>query len=796
MNYYDKYIKYRLKYFDMLQHGGGGITNAKKIFDTFIASGDKTNFLKMLNDNIETRTHLAGGLEPVELSIENIGVYKDKIFCLVIANLSNVVSPEKIGVPVSEQDCQKILSRDKPFKIPKSDIFINWFIKKYINCEIPRLSDTVSIVTTIDLYDKVFAGRDYSKLSYAEINEFIRTNDEQVQTYLEKQKKKDAIKKNKTSALVLETPGLKIYNPSTIEESKYYGAGTRWCTAEDDNNKFTFYNSIGPLYIIIPKKPIRSGEKYQFHKERKEFMDEANEGDVIDLMLRFSDDSQFIKWCIDKDIIKSMERYFIRDDTDPRYTDLLNHTISSIDIYKELASLDTFNKIQKIEMYESFNSPIVIFPESLKIFELGTSFNQPIDNLPDTVEVLELGKSFNQPISKLPGNLKTLIMSDTYNQPINNLPDGIKVLIMGKSFNYPLNLPESLEELEIGSSYNHQINKLPELLKKIKYMNSFNSSIDGFPDSLTHLYLNGDYFNLPINKLPVNLTVLSVGDRFNHPINIFSLYPLEELYLGNSFNQSVENLPATLKKLGLGNAFNQSVENLPATLKKLTLGNAFNQSINNLPKELIELTLGNAFNQPVDNLPKELIELTLGNAFNQPIHNLLKELIELTLGNAFNQPVDNLPERLSKLTLGDAFNQPVNNLPNRLMELALGNAFNQPIENLPKYMRSLILGNAFNQPIDNLSEFLLNLHIYGIFNQQIDKLPKHLSELHIGYVFDKSVNTLPKMLFELEIESKYFEKSFENLPEHTYRVRIKHKKGVKINVPEKRDRIIKMEEYD
>jgi hypothetical protein len=39
---------------------------------------------------------------------------------------------------------------------------------------------------------------------------------------------------------------------------------------------FDRYNKQGEMYIILPKKPAHTGEKYQFHFQTKQFMDEKD----------------------------------------------------------------------------------------------------------------------------------------------------------------------------------------------------------------------------------------------------------------------------------------------------------------------------------------------------------------------------------------------------------------------------------------------------------------------------------------------------------------------------------------
>lgn len=75
---------------------------------------------------------------------------------------------------------------------------------------------------------------------------------------------------------------VRIYAPTTVQQSVYYGRGTTWCTAATKAaNAFEEYFELGPMYIIIPKNPTHKGEKYQLHIHQTEdgpgdFMDETD----------------------------------------------------------------------------------------------------------------------------------------------------------------------------------------------------------------------------------------------------------------------------------------------------------------------------------------------------------------------------------------------------------------------------------------------------------------------------------------------------------------------------------------
>lgn len=71
---------------------------------------------------------------------------------------------------------------------------------------------------------------------------------------------------------VYEDNNWEIWVPKTYEASCKLGRGTRWCTATTDSDYYyDIYSHQGPLYININK---HNGEKYQFHFESNQFMDQ------------------------------------------------------------------------------------------------------------------------------------------------------------------------------------------------------------------------------------------------------------------------------------------------------------------------------------------------------------------------------------------------------------------------------------------------------------------------------------------------------------------------------------------
>lgn len=80
--------------------------------------------------------------------------------------------------------------------------------------------------------------------------------------------------------------------PQDVQAACYYGQGTRWCTAGKNNNMYDYYTKGNrPLYVIIPRQQAYPGEKYQFHFETKQFMNELDQqigpGGIAKLVERF-----------------------------------------------------------------------------------------------------------------------------------------------------------------------------------------------------------------------------------------------------------------------------------------------------------------------------------------------------------------------------------------------------------------------------------------------------------------------------------------------------------------------------
>ena len=114
--------------------------------------------------------------------------------------------------------------------------------------------------------------------TYKQFEDAMVTYDlEAIENTLDKEEEKGQAKK------VYEDENVTVIVPEDEAAACRYGRGTRWCTAATrGQNFFDSYNRQGRMYILLPKNPIRAGEKYQLHFQSQQYMNEDD--DQVDLV--------------------------------------------------------------------------------------------------------------------------------------------------------------------------------------------------------------------------------------------------------------------------------------------------------------------------------------------------------------------------------------------------------------------------------------------------------------------------------------------------------------------------------
>ena len=217
---------------------------------------------------------------------------------LVNQTLKDPTAPAAVKQTIKDiepqQAAEMILQKQiEPGDPTKQKKFAQALALKYANGLI-KWEDVTSTLT--DYLAKFFKLGLKKKLKpeHSDFNRYkdLKTFYDAVDTYPDPDENSE-VKGKGESKEVFDNEEMRIIVPKDEAAACYYGQGTRWCTAAKNDNMFNMYNNEGPLYIILPKNPRYTGEKYQLHSDSDgyvQIMDEKDEnvtpGELFD---RFSD---------------------------------------------------------------------------------------------------------------------------------------------------------------------------------------------------------------------------------------------------------------------------------------------------------------------------------------------------------------------------------------------------------------------------------------------------------------------------------------------------------------------------
>ena len=151
---------------------------------------------------------------------------------------------------------------------------LQWVANRYVAGDF-RIEDAPRVRKALETFDQV-----KKKLTNKDIGQFKHLSD--LEDEVEKHVDTPEVKSAKQQAReikdggvkkIIDTPNFKVLEVLNQEAACYYGKGTKWCTAADDNNMFEHYSK--DLYIII----AGTGEnqrKFQMHPTSDQFMDEKD----------------------------------------------------------------------------------------------------------------------------------------------------------------------------------------------------------------------------------------------------------------------------------------------------------------------------------------------------------------------------------------------------------------------------------------------------------------------------------------------------------------------------------------
>jgi hypothetical protein len=155
--------------------------------------------------------------------------------------------------------------------------YTQWMARQFAQGQVLKLEDVVSTLANYvakfdNLNRKKKIPSPFNDINrYKTVNDFMNKMDEYEDIV------DDSEDKNSKAKKVYADEDVTVVVPENEAAACKYGRGTRWCTASTKGqNYFDQYNRQGPMYILMPKTPTYTDEKYQLHFASGQFMDETD----------------------------------------------------------------------------------------------------------------------------------------------------------------------------------------------------------------------------------------------------------------------------------------------------------------------------------------------------------------------------------------------------------------------------------------------------------------------------------------------------------------------------------------
>ena len=224
----------------------------------------------------------------------------------ILSDLINrIVQKQKIGSPLDAEQtdltAKQILHAIEQGDPTPNKEYVQWLAKCYSNEGI-KLEDIVSKGAD---WLKTYAQLKVKRLLPPNVTNIMNLKFEQLPAVVlddelvrKLQSAEDKIADKGEATTVFENGAVRIIVPHDETSARYYGQGTRWCTAARENNMYNQYARGGDLYILLPKQPKHDGEKYQLHFSSGQFMDENDDSvdSIVELLdMRFGNLIEFFR---------------------------------------------------------------------------------------------------------------------------------------------------------------------------------------------------------------------------------------------------------------------------------------------------------------------------------------------------------------------------------------------------------------------------------------------------------------------------------------------------------------------
>ena len=460
--YKQRYLKYKTKYVD-LQY------KLNNLYGGNLATSTNSFFNKMFNKETNKIIYT---------------LFQNDAYLMRELKENEIELPIITETSVSELKQNPVLN--KIFKIIVKDIdekIMDDYLKIYLTGNLGNPNSIKNTGHYKDAYEKVKKLRNNrfqvpaTFNSLLELQNYIESNAYNLDL-IDAKKAENKIKESKFTKqkeegendvkIILYTPKVKIYQPTSEAGSKYYGRNTKWCTASNCNNMFIHYNiNTKPLYIIIPQSDQKN--KFQLQIESDQLMNALDEPVTIQYISELLNDKEFDYWINEQlyKTIRIVNRELIINKFIPifkeEHNSLIRQLIFSMVFNQPLGnSLDKLTNLQQLTFGFFFNQPLGNSLDKLTnlqqlIFENNNQFNQPLGNSLDkliNLQQLTFGSNFNQPLGNSLDkliNLQQLTFGSNFNQLLGNSLDkliNLQQLTVKSYYQHPLPQKENLKILK------------------------------------------------------------------------------------------------------------------------------------------------------------------------------------------------------------------------------------------------------------------------------------------------------------------------------------------------------------
>jgi hypothetical protein len=428
LEYKEKYFKYKAKYLKLQLLLGGGEKTAKDLFFSKIISG----YQKVL-EILQNDAYLSSQIE-----LSNLPTQEQ------INNLISTVINHKDKITKIENEMPIFNEIFNLIKDNVDDSFIDKLVNIYLsgNLGVPNSIENKGRFIEAMKINKILKnnnkGFDINKIiSLSILEDFITQNQgvlEEIETKKkDKQEKKSINKQIKEDGegepnieIILDKPNLKVYHPLTEAGAKYYGKHTRWCTASQNNNMFSYYNKQGPIYIIIINPNSQNEVKFQIHLRTYQIMNSEDSPVTLEFIKDKANDSDlndFLKKILREKILFDID-FIINNIQDGR---LKIEGTENLSILSKEIPIDLLDDIEVYRGLDILMEKLV----NVKSLYFGSRFNKPLGNSLDylvNLEKLRFSEDaiFNQPLGNSLDNLlnlKSLHFGENFDQPLSNSLD-------------------------------------------------------------------------------------------------------------------------------------------------------------------------------------------------------------------------------------------------------------------------------------------------------------------------------------------------------------------------------------